>query len=52
MATTIETSIENTAVDALASLNTLVSGATFTNLHKADIVEVGGARWIAYIIYN
>tara|TARA_Y100000310_G_C20367588_1_gene661947 strand:+ start:40 stop:198 length:159 start_codon:yes stop_codon:yes gene_type:complete len=52
MASTIETSIENTAVDALAALNTLVSGATFTTLHKSDVLPVGGAKWIAYIIYS
>ena len=52
MASTIETSIEETAVNALAALNTLVSGATFTTLHKADVLPVGGARWIAYIIYT
>jgi hypothetical protein len=52
MASTIETSIEETAVNALAALNTLVSGATFTTLHKADVLPVGGAKWIAYIIYT
>ena len=52
MASTLETSIEDTAVDAVAALNTLVSGATFTTLHKSDILEVGAARWIAYIIYT
>ena len=52
MASTLETSIEITAVDAVAALNTLVSGATFTTLHKADVLHVGSARWIAYIIYT
>jgi len=52
MASTLETSIEKTAVEAVTALNTLVSGASFTTLHQADIVEVGGARWIAYIIYT
>ena len=49
---TLESSIENTAVDAVTALNTLIDGASFTTLHKADILAVGSARWIAYIIYS
>ena len=49
---TLETSIENTAKAAVTALNALIDGASFTTIHKADIVDVGGARWIAYIIYT
>ena len=49
---TLETSIENTAVDAVTALNTLIDGASFTTLHKADVISVGAAKWIAYIIYS